>query len=122
MASYNLSDVISYHNFEIALGSFLDVFYRTTDTVRYEMISSPPQVKNNSNTLNACILAAAAHKLSNDYGLDVPDWVYSPIYTMPYPVYAYNTKNPEYQEFLRENAPSEYASRNLYYSNVLERV
>jgi len=121
VSSYNLTDVINYHDFEIALGSFLDVFYRTTDTVRHEMISSPPQVKNNSDMLNACILAAA-HKLSNDYGLDVPDWVYSSIYTMPYPVYVYNTKNPEYQEFLRDNAPFEYASRNLYYSNVLEMV
>jgi len=122
VANYNLTDVINYHDFEIALGTFLDVFYRATDAVRHEMISSPPQAENNSDMLNVCILAAAAHKLSNDYGLDVPDWVYNSIYTMPYPVYAHNTKNPEYQEFLRDNAPSEYASRNLYYSNVLERV
>jgi len=119
---YNLSDVISYHDFGIAFGSFLDVFYRTTDTARYEMISNPPLAKNTSDMLNVCILAAAVHKLPNDYGLDVPDWVYNSKYTMPYPVYAQNTKKPEYQEFLRENAPFEYASRNLYYSNVLERV
>jgi len=119
---YNLSDVISYHDFGIAFGSFLDVFKRTTDAVRREMISNPPQAENNSDMLNICILAAAAHKLSNDYGLEVPDWVYNSKYTMPYPVYAQNTKNPEYQVFLRENAPSEYASRNIYYSNVLERV
>jgi hypothetical protein len=73
--------------------------------------------------LNLCVLAATAHKLANDNDLSVPTWVFEPIYTMPIPVFSHDTKNSEYQEFLKNDAPYEFASRNIFYSSsVLERV
>ena len=55
-----------------------------------------------------CSLAAAAHKLANDYSLPVPAWAMQDKYKMPYPVYAFNTEYEDYQELLREVTPDEY--------------
>ena len=68
-------------------------------------------------------LLAAAHKLAADNGLDIPKWVSDEKYIMKKPAYAFNTKNKEYQRFLKETSPKEYSSRNLFYgNNVLKRV
>jgi hypothetical protein len=42
---------------------------------------------------------------------------------MPYPAYAFGTTNQEYQDYLINETPYEFASRNIYYgANVIERV
>jgi len=119
-----LTDVINYHNFVLAFGTFLDAFRHSEN--KSNMINAPPLPSSREDEnikLNLCILAASAHKLANDYKIDVPAWVEEPIYKMPYPVYAFDTKNKQYQEYLVENTPYEFEIKNIFYgSSVLERV
>lgn len=118
---YTLSDVVAYKDFDIALGTFLDAFRRRENAVRILMIAERPHAEN-ANKLTMCLAAAIAHKLANDAGITPPDWVHDPALSMPFPIYAHDITNPEYQQFLRETSPIEYASRNLFYGAVLERV
>lgn len=68
------------------------------------------------------MLAAAAHKLANDYGLEIPDWVLKSKYTLGEKQYAFETKNKEFQEYLERTTPEEYKIRNLLYGDtVLQR-
>jgi len=70
-----------------------------------------------------CHAAAAVHKLANDNGLEIPDWVFNPMYIMPEPYYAHGTQNVDFQRYLYESSPPEYASRNVFFGgNVLLRV
>jgi len=116
----DFSYILSHKDFTLALCSFLDEFKRATN--KYAMIESPPP-SDGINRENLSLLAAVAHKLANDFDVDVPNWVHDPFYIMPYPVFAFNTQNKEYQEFLREDAPPEFASKNIFHSSsAIERV
>ena len=120
MELINLTDVIKHDNFIFALCTFIDEFKRSP--YKHEMIKYPPQ-KENADMTNLCMLAGTAHKLANDNEIAVPDWVYDPVFKMPYPVFAFNTKNKEYQDFLLKDTPYEFASKNLFVgSNAIERV
>jgi len=114
------TDVLSHNDFIFALCSFIDAFKRSDD--KYTIISHPPNSDTNENE-NACILAAAVHKLANDFNINVPEWVHNPIYVMPYPVFAFNTQNKDYQEFLIKDTPIEFASKNIFHgANAIVRV
>ena len=120
MAKLNLNDVIAHDDFIIALCTFLDEFKRSDN--RYDMISTPP---NGATTCakNLCMLAGTAHKLANDFGLNIPSWVNDPKYRMPYPVYAFDTQDKAFQEFLISDTPYEFASKNMFVgANAIERV
>jgi len=118
--SITLSDVINHHDFIFALCSFLDEFKRSEN--KQKMIVNPP-VGNDLDQEKICILAGTAHKLANDYGVDVPNWVHDPIYKMPHPVFAFHTQNKEYQAFLLKDTPHEFASKNIFHgANAIERV
>ena len=120
MELMNLTDVITHDDFIFALCTFIDEFKRNPN--RYEMIKRPPQ-NENADTANLCMLAGTVHKLANEYGIGVPDWVYNPLFKMPYPVFAFNTKNKEYQDFLIKDTPYEFSSKNMYVgSDAIERV
>jgi len=120
MEQITLDNVISHDDFIFALCIFIDEFKRNTD--RHKMIEAPPQLLSSDN-LNLCILAGATHKLANEYGIAVPEWVYDGAYIMSYPYFAYDTENKEYQDFLLEDTPFEFASKNLFLgSNAFERV
>jgi len=120
MPNYNLTDVISHANFTFALCTFIDEFKRSQN--KEQMIESPPSVECDS-TLNLCLLAGMAHKLAVEHGLSIPEWVNDSTYIMPTPYFAYDTQNKEYQEFLLEDTPHEFASKNLYIgANAMERV
>jgi len=111
---------MQYEDFLFALCSFLDEFRRSDN--KHEMIEKPP-FSNNANKANLCILAATAHKLANDYQIPVPEWVHEPLYKMPHPTFAFNTTNKEYQDFLIEDTPYEFASKNIFHgSNAIKRV
>ena len=118
----NLTDVVNSNNFTISFGNFLHLFMASED--KYSMIEDQPVASNEDISKEIlCTLAAAAHKLANDYGLLIPDWVHDEKYIMPQPVFAFNTQNKEYQQFLLNDTPQEYAKRNLYTgSNVLKVV
>ena len=113
-STINFNYILNHKDFTLALCSFLDEFKRSTD--RYTMIEYPPPSEGvNRETL--CLLAAVTHKLANDFGVAVPDWVHEPFYVMPYPVFAHNTQNKEYQDFLIQDAPPEFASKNIFHSS-----
>ena len=116
----DLSDIVNYDDFTFALCAFLDEFKRSNS--KYDMIKLPPE-SDSASKENICILAAACHKLANDNKIDVPEWVHDEKYKMPHPVFAFNTKNKEYQEFLLKDTPSEFASKNIFHgSNAIDRV
>jgi len=120
MSQYNLSDVIQHDNFTFALCTFLDEFKRSHSKAK--MIESPPS-DDCDNQLNVCVLAGTAHKLAVEYGLDVPGWVHDSSYKMPSPYFAFDTRNKEYQAFLLDDTPYEFASKNLFIgANAIERV
>ena len=120
MVKINLNDVIQHEDITFALCTFLDEFKRSTN--KHEMIASPPQAEG-ADMKNLCMLAGTAHKLANDHGISIPDWVHDLSSKMPYPIYVFDTKNKEYQEFLLTDTPHEFSSKNMYVgSNAIDRV
>ena len=115
-----ISDVVNFDDAIFAFCAFLDDFRRSED--KQSLIMDAPE-KSAATRRELSILAATAHKLANDNGLQVPNWVNDSFYEMPHPVYAFDTENEEYQRYLKETAPPEFAKRNIFYGdNVLERV
>jgi len=113
-----LKDIPEYESFAYAYGTFLDEFRKSAD--KPDLLSDRPD---KGDRLTQAILAATAHKLANDYNLDVPDWVFDGWYYMSEPVFAFSTKNPDYQKLLLEITPIEFASRNIFCGdNVMNRV
>jgi hypothetical protein len=119
---WNLTDVIEYKDFIFAVCTFVDEFKRADNKTRVGMIKDPPKWSEEQKE-KVCRLAGIAHKLANDYGIDVPAWVLMPEYKMPQPVYAFNTKRKSYQELLLAETPYEFASKNLYIgANAIDRA
>lgn len=111
-------------DFYLLLGDFLDEFYRSDQSVQQRMIESPPY----GNALNnqpehLSFAAATAHKLANDYGLAVPDWVFGKRYYMTgAPFFACRAKGNLRLLFMYKS-PAEFKHRNLFVDeNVLSRV
>ncbi|MCL2545772.1 MAG: hypothetical protein FWE06_01070 [Oscillospiraceae bacterium] len=116
----NLTDVIEHKDFNFALGSFLDEFKRSDE--QCAMLEARPQ-SSNAGQVNLCILAAVAHHLAIVNNLSVPKWVDDPQYKMPHPVFAFDTKNKEFQEFLIQDTPITFASKNIFHgANAIERA
>lgn len=115
-----ITDTLYEKDFIFSLCAFLDDFKRSHNKI--EMIwDEPPLEKFDKEKVS--VLAAVAHKLANDYKLSPPQWVNKDIYCLPYPIFSFNTTNKEYQEYLRNNTPFEFASRNIFYgNNAIERV
>ena len=112
--------IVQHNDFILALCTFLDEYKRTEN--KDALLAMPPP-EDGVNKENLCLLAAVAHKLANDNGRVVPAWVHDDKYVMPYPVYAFNTKNEEYQAFLREDTPYEFASKNIFHgANAINRT
>jgi len=116
----SVADAAAFGDHIFAICAFLDDFKRSDD--KQSLLVDEP-AKNESARRELSILAATAHKLANDNGLDVPVWVHDPFYALPQPVFAFDTQNKEYQEYLKSTAPPEFAQRNIFYGdNVLERI
>ena len=114
-----LTDVMKHDDFIFALCTFVDEFKRNIE--RLHMIIDPPQ-HDGIQGEQLCILAATAHKLANEHDITVPEWVHHSFYKMPYPIFAFNTTNKDYQAFLLQNTPYEFASKNIYAgANAIER-
>ena len=117
-----ISDAVAYHNFTLAFGQFLDDFRTASDDEKYGLIANEPN-REGVDRATLCHAAAAVHKLANDNSLEVPEWVYDPMYTMPEPYYARNVQSAEFQRYLTDTSPPEYATRNVFFgNNVLVRV
>jgi hypothetical protein len=117
-----ISKAVASRNFTLAFGQFLDDFRHSTDEEKQKLIADEPK-RDDVDLVILCHAAAAVHKLANDNDFHVPKWVHDPAYTMPEPLYAHNTQNEEFQRYLFESSPPEYAIRNIYFGdNVLQRV
>ena len=109
-------------NYTLALGIFLDDFYESDYTDKAMALQDEPAMGILGN-VQYCKLAVAAHKLANDYNLPIPDWTLTDKYTMPHPVYAFDSSDADFHELLKDITPNEYKIRNLFLgSGVLKRV
>ena len=110
------------HDYIFAVCTFLDEFYEAAHNEKSFLLADEPAT-GILEPKQYCNLAAAAHKLANDYHLPVPAWAMQEKYTMPYPVYAFNAENNDDRELLKMTSPNEYKVRNLYLgANILKRV
>lgn len=104
---------------KLLYGQFLDDFYHEESSEgRYNLIKDEPNFINDKEIF-MCILAGTAQKLANDYSLDIPKWVFDEKYILKKAYYTLNTKNPKFQEYLRETTPLEYKSRNLFVGKTI---
>ena len=106
----------------LALGLFLDSFYKCDSNKKLQALEVEPQ-QDILKPIEYCKLAAAAHKLAQDYLQSVPEWVMKSEYVMPYPIYAFDTEDSESHELLKQITPDEYKIRNLFLGpGVLKRA
>jgi len=111
-------------NFHLLLGDFLDEFYKSPDLVRQSMIDEPPSEFGLQCERELLAFAAsAAHKLANDYKLDVPHWVFNKrFYLTDTPYFGCNAKGKLRLLFMYKS-PAEFKHRNLFVDEyVLSRV
>ena len=100
-------------------GQFLDDFYYEKDKEnKFNLIKDEPMYMQGED-LFMCMLASAAHKLANDYGLKIPDWVMKSKYILKKKYYAFDTENKEFQKYLEKTTPEEYRIRNLIVGDMV---
>ena len=110
-------------NFYIALGDFLDEFYRQPSDIQYEMISESPDDEADINPAHMALFAATAHKLANDFGLPSPDWTMDSRYKMTKAPYFDCNARGKLRLLFMYKSPSEFKHRNLFVDeNFLARV
>ena len=111
-------------DFHLLLGDFLDEFYRSDAFKQQEMINkAPARHEKRVPCEYLAYLAATAHKLANDYQLDVPKWVFdSKYYLHDRPYFAGNVEGNLRLLFMYFSPP-EFKHRNLFVdANALTRV
>jgi hypothetical protein len=117
-----ISDAVACQNFTLAFGQFLDDFRLASGEEKHNLIAEEPTREGVDDVILSHV-AAAVHKLANDNGLTVPQWVHDPIYIMSSPYYARDVQNVEFQKYLQETSPPEYVARNIFFGdNVLLRM
>jgi hypothetical protein len=110
-------------DFYIVLGDFLDEFYRRGAAERASMLAEVPTVGADVPREQAALFAATAHKLANDYDLEVPVWVMDKKYRLTdEPYFDCNAKGDLRLLFMYKS-PTEFKYRNLFVDeNFLTRV
>jgi len=111
-------------NFHLLLGDFLDKFYQAPNCIKQFMINEPPSgIGLQCERELLAFAAAAAHKLANDYKLEVPSWVFNKeFYMTDYPYFGCNAKGDLRLLFMYKS-PAEFKHRNLFVDeHVLDRV
>ena len=110
-------------DFYLLLGDFLDAFYRADNTQRQVMIETIPcEVGLTNRQEHLAFAASTAHKLANDYKLDVPSWVFDKRFYSSRPHFGCGAKGNLRLLFMYKS-PAEFKHRNLFVDeNVLVRV
>ncbi len=104
----------------LLFGQFLDDFAHAND--KAALIDEEP-VWNYDPGRWFYDFAATAHKLAHDYELPVPKWALEDRYVAPEPMYAFNTDDPDFREYLRNSTPREFRWHNLFLGDsVLSRA
>ena len=119
-----LKNTLTGEDFYLLLGDYLDAFYRADSAGRQAMIADAPfgqQLECKHEYL--CFMAATAHKLANDYQLQVPSWVFDKyLYMTEKPFFAAGAKGKLRLLFMYKS-PTEFKHRNMFVDeNVLQRV
>jgi len=110
-------------NFYIVLGDFLDEFYRRDSAARRSMIADAPPAGASVSREHAALLAATAHKLANDYGLEVPVWVMDRKFRLTDEPYFDCGAKGNLRLLFMYKSPAEFKYRNLFVDeNFLTRV
>ncbi|ADY56948.1 hypothetical protein Sgly_2674 [Syntrophobotulus glycolicus DSM 8271] len=108
-------------DFYIVLGNFLDEFYRQDSENQQKMIEEEPS-NYDLPVYQKAFMAAAVHKLANDYNLNVPSWVFKKDYYSSEPYFDCNAKGNLKLLFMYIS-PAEFKHRNLFVDeNILKRV
>jgi len=117
----DISEMMDREDEKLLYGQFLDHFYYADKDTKSKLIEIEPQFRTD-NKVFMCMLAGTVHILCNKFNLKTPLWVFKDIYKLDTIYYAFDTKNPEFQGYLRQTTPKEYAARNLYVGEtMLER-
>lgn len=112
------------NDFSLSLRGFLDVFYSCKDDKEkmFALIKREPQYYKNVPDYQFAICAATANKLSNDYDLEVPDWVWKDRYYMK-EMYFGNVRKGRLRMYNMLYSPAEFKHRGLFVDeNILMRV
>lgn len=118
----NISRLLNKEDEILLYGQFLDNFYACKYQKEREMLILEEPLYNENFSVFMCMLAGTVEKLANDFSLKIPSWVYKKEYYLDIKYYAFNTKNKEFQEYLKNSTPKEYKKRNLYVGDtMLER-
>jgi hypothetical protein len=120
-ASVISKETLKGNDFYLCLGDFLDEFYRTGHGARKAMLEIQPDFSIPHE--NLAFLASAVHKLANDHGLRVPDWVFDErCYLRDKPFFGCRARGNLRLLFMYKS-PIEFKHRNLFVDeNVLVRV
>ena len=112
-------------DFFLVKGSWLDEFYRSSPETKQRMIDAPPSKAAQKGCKREALAYAAsmAHKLANDFHLEVPKWVFErQYYLYDKPYFAWNARGNLRKLFLYVSPP-EFKHRNLFVDDkALSRV
>lgn len=112
------------NDFSLSLRGFLDIFYsyKGDKNKMYALIKHEPKHYENVPDYQYAICAAAAHKLANDYGLEVPEWVWKDKYYMKEMFFG-NIGKTRLRIYNMLYSPAEFKHRGLFVDeNILMRV
>jgi len=112
------------NDFSLSLRGFLDIFYSYKDDKEkmFALIKREPKVYENVPDYQYAMCAAAANKLSNDYGLEVPSWVWKDRYYMK-EMYFGGIKKGRLRIYNMLYSPAEFKHRGLFVDeDILMRV
>ena len=103
----------------VALGNFLDEFYRTPDVAR--LADEPPLLGGANGAVVGAYLAGVAEHLAREYALDIPAWVFGPQRYLRRPKFGH--ESAALRATLLIESPPAFRSRNIFVTaNVLERA
>ncbi|MFH1022346.1 MAG: hypothetical protein V1809_03055 [Planctomycetota bacterium] len=105
----------------VALGDFLDAFYRQPAPV---LLAEEPEIlrgRVKDGEIFDAYLAAIAERLARQSGFDVPSWVFGGARHLHRPVFG--TESAVMRATLLLESPPEFRSRNIFVTaNVLDRA
>lgn len=108
----------------IAIGDFLDDFYRAKTTEeKYALVKDPitTNIINPENLRWASFLAAAVDWLCRKYGVATPDWIHRAEYFLKQPWFLYS--GWQLRAWLLVSTPPPFLMRNIFCGDrALERV
>ena len=117
-----INDIANGKEFAICFGDFLDSFYNSNTKIKQSAIQDEPNRHIEISSYIYAYVASSAHKLANDYNLEVPQWVFDKFYFLEEPYFAMDAKG-RLRLLLMYESPAEFKFRNVFeVANTLSRV